>query len=161
MCWQPGDLCTVERAKGTQRQGDGNSAGGVFCARCSSFFWEALSSSEQPLTSTLQGPAEAHPGLGVVGREHKGLFGFFGLHLLPCLQKKSKIFFCFGGCLPLPGKPWLVGRTFPGTDFTADLIAVAISQHGLSGYAFPPAVPWLGCSKECLLPLHSCACTHL
>lgn len=66
---------------------------------------------------------------------------FFGLHFLPCLQKKSKIFFCFGECLPLLGKPWLVGRTFPGTDFTADLIAVAISQLGLSSYAFPPAVP--------------------
>lgn len=86
---------------------------------------------------------------------------FFGLHLLPRLQKKSKIFFCFGGCLPRLGKPWLVGRTFPGTDFTEDLIAVAISQLGLSGYAFPPAMSWLGCSKEPLLPLHSCACTHL
>lgn len=84
----------------------------------------------------------------------------FGLHLFPCLRKKSKIF-CFGGCLRLPGKPWLVGRTFPGTDFTADLMAVAISQLGLSSYAFPPAVPWPGCSKEPLLPLHSCACTHL
>lgn len=38
MCGQPGDTCTMERAKGTQRQGDGNSAGRVFCARCSSFF---------------------------------------------------------------------------------------------------------------------------
>lgn len=38
---------------------------------------------------------------------------------------------------------------------------MAISQLGLSGYVFPLAVPWQGCSKESVLPLHSCACTHL
>lgn len=86
---------------------------------------------------------------------------FFGLRFLPGLQKKSKILFCFGACLPLTGKPRLVGRTFPGTDFMADLIAVAMSQLGLPGYAFPLAVPWLGCSKEPLLPLHSSSANRL
>lgn len=43
----------------------------------------------------------------------------------------------------------------------ADLIEVAISQLSLSNYAFPLAMPWLESSKKSLLPLHSCACTHL
>lgn len=126
-------------------------------------FWKGSFSSEQHPTSTLQGPAEAYVlkwALEGWGRSAKGK-DIIQIEFTSTSQTKSKIFFCFGGCLLLPGKPWLVGRTFPGTDFTADLIAVAISQLGLSGYVFPPAVPWQGCSKEPVLPLHSCACTHL
>lgn len=52
MCGQPRDPCTTERAKGTQRRGNGNSTGGVFCARCSSFFGKG-----SPPVSNTQHPA--------------------------------------------------------------------------------------------------------
>lgn len=152
-CWQSENFCTMERAKGTPR------AVGCLVPEVP-FFWEGLLQGATPNIHP-KGPAGAHSGHGGLGQKHSVCRYYWHCIYFHVSERKAKISFCFGGCLPPLGKPWLVGRTFPGTDFMADLTAVAISQLSLSSSTFPLAMPWLESSKKSLLPLHSYACTHL
>lgn len=62
MCWQPEAFYTMERAKGTPRE--------VECLVPGAPFLGKDFSRKQPPTSTLQRPAEAHPGHGGLGQKH-------------------------------------------------------------------------------------------
>lgn len=80
-------------------------------------FWKGLFFSKQPSASTYKDLLKPKPpALEGRGRSAKGRDILWPAFLSVAPEKRN-VFFCFGGCLPLLGKPWPVGRTFPGTDF--------------------------------------------